>query len=352
MKRLSAFLLICVFVFLSASCGKDESSNKASAPPTDTRPPLRVAVQSFYCSSMAGLIRSKGWDLEAGIPFEITAYPDGVQLNHALSNGDWDVAITGAAFIYAMVNNDAFLIAHQIDGTGGNIIVCRNNSPLLQVRGFNPTCPDIYGDPSTVKGLEILCNVGTAAHYTLSNWLESIGVKESDITILNSDFDQSYYQFIEGVGDLSSLTPPNSFKNLNSQGWTKVASLDDLGAQLLESTLCSRNAYEERRDDIVKFVQLLYRANDMMNTDKKLKFETVQNWYKQYGKNLSADEINAEIASKPLIGSEQARSMDLNDFAMKYAEYFVNTGIFKPEQLPTVKEHIAGDILSEALEMK
>ncbi len=354
MKRFNLLALLCILMFLSTGCSENASGSnypmKDPASPSKDHPPLKIAVQSFYCSSMTGLIQDMGWDVEAGIPLEITAYPDGVQLNQALSDSDWDIAVTGAAFIYAMVNHDALLIAHQVDGTGGNTIVARNNSSILQVRGFNPTCPDVYGDPSTVTGYEILCNTGTAAHYTLSIWLESIGVKEDSITLLNKDFDDSFYNYMDGVGDLTSLTPPHSFKNLNRLGWTKVASLEDLGAKMLEGTLCSKNAYENRRDDIIKFVQLLYRANDRMNADKKLKFNTVQSWYKRYGKNLSTAEINSEITSKPFIGSEQARAMDMNEFAMQYAEYFVNTGILKPEQLSIVKANIAGDILAEAFE--
>ena len=355
MKRFRKLAIICFLICLSAGCSGITSSHnpvKHPLPPEKEQTPLKIAVQSFYCSSMTGLIQEMGWDVEAGIPLEITAYTDGVQLNQALSSSDWDIAVTGAAFIYAMVNHDALLIAHQVDGTGGNTIVARNNSPILKVRGFNPTCPDVYGDPSTVTGYEILCNTGTAAHYTLSIWLESIGVKEDSIYLLNEDFDHSFYKFMDGAGELTSLTPPHSFKNLNRLGWTKVASLEDLGAKLLEGTLCSKEAYENRRDDVIKFVQLMYRANDMMNANKQLKFDTVQSWYKRYGKNLSTAEINSEITSKPFIGSEQARAMDLNEFAMQYAKFFVNTGTLQPEQLNIVKANITGDILTEAFESK
>lgn len=310
--------------------------------------PLRVAVQSYYCSAMVGLIVDNGWDTAAGIPFELTVYPGGTEVNRAFAEEGWDVAVTGGAFIYALADHEASLIATQVDGTRGNNIFVRKDSPVLAVRGFNPTCPRVCGDPASVRGLTILHNAGTSSHYITSNWLESIGVREDEVTTVSADFHEVYTRFLEGEGDAAAMTPPWSLSD-KSGDWVSAASLEDLDAKLLEATLCANSALETRREDILRFLQLLFQANDRLNGDAALKKQVVLDWYRRCGRPVSDREVTAEIGDKPLIGSAQALEMDMGEYLLDYAGFYTKIGAISPEQLDRVLDAQRQDLLEEAL---
>ncbi len=356
-KRVIAIVLVLTMMLSLMGCGQTPSvtsaSPTASAGAGETTPPaakpLRVAVQSFYCSSPVGLIVERGWDKEAGIPFELSVFNGGAPINEALAAGLWDVAVTGGAFIFALANYDAKLVASQIDGRGGNYIFARKESPIFTVKGHNPNAPDVFGSPETVKGITLLQNTGTTSQYTAQTWLNTIGVNEEDVNIVHMDFAPMYQAFVAGQADCASLAPPHSYVDYQAQGWEMVASLQNLNGNLYEATVCTKNAYENRREDIVKFVELLYRANDELIADEKLKFDTVKKWYSDNGKNLTDKEIQSEIDTKPFIGSAQAREMDLGKFAVQYGEFYVSADKIEPEKLDKIKAGVANDVFQEAL---
>lgn len=351
--------MVLALLLTVAGCGQTTasttpgptSSSAATAGQTEKPEarPLRVAVQSFYCSSPVGLIMERGWDKEAGIPFEISVFNGGAPINEAMAAGLWDVAVTGGAFIFAMSNYDAKLIASQIDGRGGNYIFAKKGSPLLGTKGYNPKYPDVYGSPETAKGMTLLLNAGTTSQYTAQIWMDAIGIKPEDVNVVSMDFAQMYQAFVAGQGDAASLAPPQSYLDPDSQGWQMVASLENLNGNLFEATVATKEAYDTRKEDLAKFVELLYRANDELNADPQLKFDTVKKWYSDNGKTLTDEQINSEINTKPFIGSEQARKMDLGAFAVQYGEFYVSIGKIEPEKLENIKAGVANDVFQDGL---
>lgn len=313
--------------------------------------PLRVAVQSFYCSSTVGYIVDNGMDVAAGIPFEILTFNGGAPINEAMAAGLWDVAVTGGAFIFAMAQYNAKLIGHQIDGTGaeGNAIYMRNTNPGAKVKGYNPDYPEVYGSPDTIKGQVLLQNTGTTSQYLAINYLDALGIDEKDMQVVSLDFPQLYSSFATGQGDLSAMTSPHSYKAQEHEDWTMAATLENLNTPLYEAIVCTEDAYNNRRDDIVKFMTLIYQANDAIAQSEDLAFEVAKKWYADSGKDLSDDDILAEVQGKPFITSEQARNMDLNVFAMKYADFFIRCDKIEPEKREVVQANICQDVLDDAL---
>lgn len=325
------------------------SASAVAARPAGPSRPLRVAVQMQFCSSMVGLIVESGWDKEAGIPFELVIYPDGARLNDGLEKDAWDVAVTGGAFIFALANQDVQLIGHQIDGTGNNSIFVRKDSKVLKDIGFNPTCPDIYGSPQSVRGSTILQAKGTTSQYLAVNWLESIGVKQSEIIAMNFDLTEIYDRFTEGVGDFAAVTTSAGIYAAKRNGWVEVASLKKLGIKMLESMLCTNRAYEERHDDVVAFLRLIYRANDQLLKDKRLQVSTVEKWYRSTGNATSREAIVMELENRAFIGTQEAKDIDLLNFAMKFAEYQIKSGLLPPSAIKTIRDNIPIDVLKRSL---
>ena len=128
MKRWIAFLLmLTMMIGLLSGCGGKSGGSDTKAPEAEASgaedngsEPLRVAVQSFYCSAMVEYIQENKLDEAAGLNIEWVVFNGGAPINEAM--GEWDIAVTGGAFVYALANYDCRLVAHQVNGTGGNNI--------------------------------------------------------------------------------------------------------------------------------------------------------------------------------------------------------------------------------------
>lgn len=327
--RILALLLAIVMVAsMFAGCGKKESTK------------LRVAVQSFYCSSMVEYIQVNELDKKAGLDIEWLVFNGGAPINEAM--GEWDIAVTGGAFVYALANYDCKLVAHQVDGTAGNNFVCRTGDPLASATTKEEMA-------AAVKGKTILTCIGTTGHYTVNMFLASIGLNPEDVTMMNLEIPNVYASWVAGEGDYAVLTESYCYYDMDAINTVVVGTLESSGGQLLESTVCTSAAYKSRKDDIVKFVKILYDACDALAADEDLAVRTVVDWYKRCGKTITEDEARASVQGKPFMSIENAKKLVLGDFAKSYAAWFQSRELIDAAGLAKVGANIASDVLAEAL---
>ena len=110
--------------------------------------------------------------------------------------------MTGGAFVFGVANYDAKVVGSHIDGTGGNELYVRPDSPIAQVKGYNPTYPDVLGSPETVKGAKIIMATGTTSQLCAVKWLEAVGVQEEDVELVNMEYAAGYQAFLAGQADV------------------------------------------------------------------------------------------------------------------------------------------------------
>lgn len=347
MKKTLALLLTFVMsLSLLTGCGakKEEAapaaSGSAAVSETVSAEPLTVAVQSFYCSSMVEYIQANELDKAAGLDIEWLVFNGGAPINEAM--GEWDIAVTGGAFVYALANYDCRLVAHQVNGTDGNYVVARKGDPLTEAK-----TPEEMAE--CVRGKTLLTCIGTTGHYTLNLWLESIGVSPDECEIMNLEIANVYSSWVAGEGDYAVLTEPYCYYDMDEMNTEIVATLESIGGELFESTVCTAKAYENRYDDVVKFVDLLYQACDALAADEELAVETVVNWYTNCGKTLTPEEARTSIQGKPFISSEEAKGITLGEFATSYASWFESRELIDATGLENVKANIASDVFADAL---
>lgn len=339
-KILSVMLVLAMCAALTMGCADKKKESKTSD--KAEKKPLVVAVQSYYCSAPVGLIMENNWAEEYDCPFEIKVFNGGAPINEAM--GEWDIAVTGGAFIYAMANYDCKLIGHQIDGTGGNDILAREDSPIWDAAGDKKKMAE------AVKGSTILTNVGTTGHYALTLWLDNLGLTAGDVNLVSQEFANVYASWLAGEGDFCVMTPPYSHENWEERGSKVVTTLEKEGGKLYEATVCTNDAYEERYDDVKKFMQMLYRACDELANDQKLAIEIVEKWYSDCGKDIEASVIQGELDTKPFVTKEEALGMDLKEFATNYGEYYMSQGLIEKEKLESITSNCAEKLFKEALQ--
>ena len=342
-KILALLMLLCLTVTLFSGCTGSNTQNSqvsSTASTTEEKKLLRVAVQSYYCSSLMGLVEAEGWADDYNLDLEYSVFSSGATINEAM--GEWDVAVTGGAFIYAMANYDCKLVAHQIDGTGCNDIFAREGSDIAEAS----LAGDTEKVAELVKGKTILTNVGITGHYGLTLWLKQLGLNDEDVNFISQDMSTIYSSWVAGEGDLAVLTFPYGNMVQNS---VVVGSLESAGGHMFESVVCTADAYENNYDAIVDFVKLIYRACDMMSADSDLAFETVKAWYTDNGKDLADEDIADELSIKPFFTSDYAKTIDLTDFASSYGEYLIGQGLIEQDRLEVIIGNCRNDILQDAL---
>lgn len=350
-KKILAFLLAAVMVMGLAACGAKEQAPAASepaapaapeaaAPAAEAKEPLRVAVQSFYCSSMAQYIQDSGLLDELDYDIEWIVFNGGAPINEAM--GEWDVAITGGAAVYALANYECKLILHQVNGTDGNYVVARKDDPILEAK-------TVEEQAELVRGKNILTTFGQTGHYTANLWLQSLGIDPSECNLINLEVANIYSSWVAGEGDYAVLTEPYCYYDMDEIGSSVFATLDSVGGSLFESTVCTKDAYENRYDDIVAFGRVLYKATDALSKDEEMAAKSVSAWYEACGKTLTIEDAKTSLEGKPMIGIEEAKTIVLGEFMNSYAAWFESRELIDATGLENVKNNIATDVFADII---
>lgn len=310
--------------------------------------PLRVAVQPYYVSMQMAYIKDKGLDKEYGLDIQPIVFSNGATQNEALGANLWDAALIGGAFVFGVANYDAKVIGSHIDGTGGNEIYVRPDSPIAKVVGYNPTYPDVLGDPETVKGAKIIIATGTTSQLCAVKWIESIGVKEEDVEMVNMDYASGYQAFMSGEADAVVLVSPYCY-NAPDQGWVKAADLLNLGVPNYEEIVASNEAYETKKEALQTFLKLIYITNDALEADFDLKVEYTMKWYADNANAVTEDQAMQECKLKPLITSEKAKVLEMGIYEKNYADFMVMIDKLDASQADLVLKNVRPELLKAAL---
>lgn len=356
---LAVMLTLTIFIGCTSSekpteGGKDtelpqKSDTSRQEETTKDLPILRVAVIPVVSSIPVPYIMEQGWDIENGFKIETEVFSSGAPMGEALVADLWDLGIMSAAGVFAAANYDAMCIADTSDTIGerGIGIFVRPDSPIAKVKGSNPTYPTLYGDPETVKGKTIMFPKGTLSQLQVTKWLEKIGLKDLDTDQVHMEFAQAYQAFMSGQGDIVALNPPFCF-NAADEGMIEVAPVEDLGVELHDMVFANKKSYEDKKEIIKKFLELLYRANEDFEKDQELKERVLRDWYKVNGVEVE-DEVIKREATKAAYTIEDIRKMEVGDTLIATAEFFASIGNIETSKLPIIKDNINDELVKEIL---
>lgn len=309
--------------------------------------PLRVAVMPYILCASVNYADEQGWFEDEGMDLEFIMFPQGAAMNEALGAGLWDVAVTGGAAIFGAANFDAKFICDYQDGTGGNEIHVREDSPIAQVSGANPEFPNHLGSAETVNGSTLLFTAGTTLQMLAVKYLESFGLTDSDVSMVHMEVPQVWQAFKADQGDLASMPSPFSGESL-AAGNVRAATLRSLGFRLLECAIAAPKAYEEMKDELAMFIAILIRANEAFEDDG-MEFEGVKAWYVKNGREVSDEQIQAECELKRFITRDDIAEIEYGAYQREYAEFLVSVDKLSQEQIDTVMENTKRDVLDMAL---
>lgn len=254
-KLFGLLLLFGLLFIITFSLAKSKQTvslmeQQEKQPVYDSLKTLRVSVQPLYISAQLQYIMDHHLDLDNGLKLELVMSASGAEQIREETMKKWDVAtIEGGAFVYPVADDRAVVIAETISSNDCNNVYANKNSDVFTVKGFNPIYPNVYGDPDTVLGKDVLLMPNTTSQYIMAKWLASIGVRADSVHIISGDFQENYERIAKGMGDFASLTAPYSLM-AEEKDFKKVASASDLNIPFYEVLIANKETYENKKDEL------------------------------------------------------------------------------------------------------
>lgn len=355
-------MLTIVLVISVIGCTRAAASSGSTEINTDTSssvepsvaeseedlPVLKVAVIPFLNSIPIKYIVDNGLDVENGFKIEIVSFSTGGAMNEALAADEWEVGTLSAAAVNSLAIYGAYNVADIGHAEGGQFMLCSADSPIAQVKGSNPSYPDVYGDEATVKGITITTLTGSISHLNAIKWLEALGMTTDDVNIVSADFSSSYQALVTGNCDVAGLAPPTSYQ-AESEGYIVVASLSALDVPQYDSIICSAKAYNERRDIVVKYIKAFFEVNDALQADPDMAAQLLLDWYDENGSESNLEACEVEVANRPFITVEEAKTIKVGESVQVTGEFWVSQGLLEANKFPEIAPHIDDSLVKEAL---
>lgn len=353
-KLISLLLALSVVSTALTGCGGGKKEQGGSDKKTEASKSeedlttLRVQSMPNFNGVLLSYIMDQGWAEEEGLNLDVELYANGAAANEALAAGLWDVGFQGPAYVFGSVNNGAKIIGTSSD-TGGDTLFVREDSKILDVQGFNPTYPDVYGDPDTVKGTTILFSAGTSLHQLALEYLESLGISAEEVSMVPMDYQTCEQTFQIGEGDIVALPTPWSTAVTDKYGWQPIATLQDFSSTNTD-VICSKEAYEDMKPELIKFMKLCYRAADELEADKDLKMKQIKKFYEENALEVTDKTVEEEADLRIFITSDVQKTMEYGKAEADAADFYASIGQIEADQCETFKGNVVDDIWKAALE--
>lgn len=334
-QGVSALMALTVAFSLSACAATQKPAPTNSQEPEQSSqtqpaqaaelPTLRVAMMPFIPSLPAYYVKEHKLDEKAGFKMETTMFASGAPMNEALAADLWDVGAMGAAAVTGIANYDMLIIGEVLESQDGLGVFVKPDHKIAQVKGFNPSFPNVYGDPEAVKGSTILLPIGTAQHFTALKWLEKIGVKPEEVNIVNMETAQAYQALQAGQADGAALNVPTFF-NAVDDGMVQVGNLADLGTKYVDMVTANRKSLETKPELIQTYMDCLAEACKALNDDPDMAAELMMKFLKEAGAETPEESIRGDLERVVFIEADDWKSRELGSFARELGEFYISLG--------------------------
>lgn len=233
----------------------------APAPAPAEKPPLRIAYSDWPGWTAFDVAIQKGWFKEEGVPVEFAWFEYAPSME-AFAAGKVDaVTVTvGDALVTGAPGARSVGILVTDYSNGNDMIVAR------------PGIKDLKG----LKGKKVGLEVGLVEHLLLLKGLEKVGLKETDIKLVNVPTHQTAQTLASKDVDAIGAWQPNSGQALKAVAGSKaILTSADMPGLIYDLLSVSPKSLAARRDDWVKVVKVWNRTarfvRDPANKDEVVK---------------------------------------------------------------------------------
>lgn len=370
MKRILSLVLTLAMAFTLTACGgssQSSDSSNAGSPSNDAEAPAElIAVptsgQNVVQTAVTLIAGEKMGTWEAlGLDVTRTHYVSGPPQLEANPSGDWDIGWIGAtAAINGILNYDMKVI-----GLSGydfsNVAFVRADSDIAAAgdQGVAGT----WGTADNWRGKDILVGVGTVCYCDLMLTLNSLGLTDEDVNIINMDISTGYQAFIAGEGDVFYSSSTYTTALQADPAYVQIHSMKDMDAGMAGNIIANGDYLAENEDVVVTYLvgalEVLMWLNDEANEAEAggwfaevmldefgvstTEQEAVDNMKLIGFRDLSFYEDLCKTGSDGLTGLQR-------EFG-KFFDYHVTMGSYEESQREQILEAVDCTYLAKALEI-
>ncbi|KUO77711.1 MAG: hypothetical protein APF77_13295 [Clostridia bacterium BRH_c25] len=343
--RIGALLLVLVMMLGALSACSSSGGNAPGQPAAgEDKPKEKVSLKIShhpYLHALPGYYAEEnGLYDEAGFDYSVTMYAGGPPQNEALASDAWEVGTTGTGgAILGALGYNLKVIGFTSSDTNTTDLWVRPDHPLAKTVGEIPQFPKLHGTPEQWKGLTVICPSATSTHMVLLTALDALGLKESDIKMVDMAVAQGFPAFKAGQGDMVALWSPFGFL-AEKEGWVKVASAADLNVVLPCLIVASEKAVKERPEVVQKWLENYLKGADALREDPAKAADLLFAFEKENGIKLSEEDAKLEIQYRPIPELEEQKKLfdkngkqlsDAESILLTFVDFLVAQGRLKPE---------------------
>ncbi len=216
----------------------------------EKKEPLKIGYSDWPGWIAWDIAISKGWFKEAGVDVDFSWF-EYVPSMDAFASGNIDAV--------NMTNGDA-LVTGATGASNVMILVSdysNGNDMIVAAPGIESM--------SDLKGKKIGLEVGFVEHLLLNKGLESVGLSESDVELVNVATHQTAQTLASGEVDAIAAWQPNSGEALKEVSGSKpIYTSANVPGLIYDCLAVSPSSLSERREDWAKVVKVWYRVVDFL----------------------------------------------------------------------------------------
>jgi len=218
--------------------------------------PLRIAYSDWPGWVAWEIAIQKKWFQEEGVAAEFLWFDYVASM---------DAYVAGQVDAVCMTNGDALVTGATGKPSVGIILNDFSNGNDMVV-----AAPGI-SSMRDLKGKNIGVEAGFVCHLLLLKALESAGMSEADITIVNTPTNETPQVLASGAVEAIAAWQPNSGQALRTvSGSMPVFTSADAPGIIYDLLYVSPESLEQRRDDWAKVAKVWYRIVDYLKDDENL----------------------------------------------------------------------------------
>ena len=260
-------------------------------------PTVRTAWLAEHEAFAAWYAHERKWDAENGISLELVLFPTGKNLVDNMRGAGCVIGgCGGAAAVFGLLDKRIYVIGVGSDETAANAVYVRPDSPLLALKGENPSYPELYGSAAAMQGKTVLAPVGTSAHQLLYFWLERLGTSDAEAIVIDTKPEEALKAFMGGMGDAVALWAPDTYK-AESLGLKRVATGRDCGITQPILLIAARKAADADPAAVTAFMKAYLKAVEAISALPK---EELAPLYQRFMRDFAGQEVSVEVARADL----------------------------------------------------
>lgn len=288
---------------LAISCLLISAAHAQSA--DHARPaPLRTAWLAEFEAFAAWYAHDRQWDRENNPAVELRSFPTGRLLVDNMHAYGWNLAACGGVpALRAMLRKDVYVVGVGTEEAASNAVYARASSPLARLNG-------VGGAARFLRGKTVLCPLGTSAHQLLLAWLDGMGLKDTDVTIVDVKPGEAAQALAKGLGEAAALWAPAAYA-AEDLGLSRITDGRKSGIAQPVLLLAERGYADKHPERITAYLRNYLQAVESFG---KMPVEELVPLYQRFqrefaGKALSASDARRELENHLLFPLDKQKEL-------------------------------------------